>query len=531
MQYDYLIIGAGAAGCVLANRLSANPATRVCLLEAGPTDDSILVRIPAGIIALMRSKKRNWRYWTAPQEALGGRLLYIPRGRMVGGSTSVNAMIYTRGHPSDYDHWAALGNPGWSWAEVLPVFRRSENNSRGADAFHGTGGGLNVSDPVWSHPVSRAFVAAAVAAGFPANDDFSGATQEGVGLFQLMQIGGERSNVARGYLTPILDRPNLELRTGTLATRVLLDGRRAVGVECVAGGRSERIEAGNVILAGGSINSPQLLLLSGIGARERVEPHGITLRHELPGVGENLQDHPDVLVVHRSLRRDTLSLGLRQLPQALRDLRRWLRERSGAFVSNAAEAGGFVKSDPAEPIPDLQLHLTAALLDNHGLDWRFASGWGYSGHVCVLRPRSRGRLTLADANPARAPVIDPRFLTDRDDVARLLRGLHLLRDRILVGHALDPWRGEEIFPGADCRSDAELEAFLRRKVEGIYHPVGTCRMGADDLAVVDSRLRVHGLEALHVIDASVMPTLIGGNTTAPTVMIAEKAADWMLGVA
>lgn len=529
MTYDYVIVGAGSAGCVLANRLSANPATQVLVLEAGPTDDSLLVRVPAGIIALMRSKRRNWRYWSAPQRALDGRRIYIPRGKTVGGSSSVNAMIYTRGVPWDYDHWAALGNPGWGWESVLPIFKRSENNVRGASTLHGVGGPLNVSDLAYVHPASAAWVRAAVAAGLPANDDFNGPVQEGVGLYQVTQIGGERSNVARGYLTPVLDRANLTLRTGVTVTRVLLDGRRAHGVEVLQHGNHEIIEAGTVILAGGAINSPQLLLLSGIGAKSALEPHGIRQRHDLPGVGQNLQDHPDVMVVVRSARHDTLSLGPGALPRAISGVIDFARHRGGMFTTNVAEAGGFIKSQPGESIPDLQLHQSAALIDNHGLNWRFGMGWGFSAHTAVLRPKARGSISLASADPLAPAVIDPNLLGDADDMERLLRGVKIMRG-VTRGTELAPWHGREIFPGDVAQSDDALRAFIRTKCETIYHPVGSCKMGSDDAAVVDPELRVHGLDGLYVIDASVMPTVIGGNTNAPTVMIAEKAADGLLGV-
>lgn len=529
MQYDYVIVGGGSAGCVLANRLSANPNTRVCLIEAGPDDNSLLVRAPAGIIELMRSKQRNWRYWTVPQQQLDGRARYMPRGKGLGGSSSVNAMIYTRGHPTDYDHWAELGNAGWGWDDVLPVFKRSENNTRGADAFHGTGGGLNVADLVYSHPVSRAFIAACVDAGYPANPDFNGPVQEGMGLFQVTQVRGERCNLARAYLTPVLDRPNLTVRTGALATRVLLDGKRAVGIDCRIQDHTVRIEAGTVVLSGGTINSPQLLLLSGIGAREQLQPHGIPLLHDLPGVGRNLQDHPDILSVYRSQRHDTMSLGVGYLPQAIRDVWQYLRKRQGPLTSNAAEAGGFIRVREGARVPDVQLILTAGLVDNHGLNRRFASGWGYSVHALVMRPKSRGQVTLQDANPASPPRIDPNFLADPDDMDLLLRAGRLVRDDLLQRDALAPWRGEEAFPGKGVHSDDEWRAYLKAKVETNYHPVGTCKMGHDDMAVVDANLKVRGLDGLYVIDASIMPTLIGGNTNAPTVMIAEKGADGLLG--
>lgn len=528
-QFDYIIVGGGSAGSVLANRLSANPATRVCLLEAGPHGDTLTVRMPAGIIALMRSNRRNWRYYTAPQEALDNRQLYIPRGKTLGGSSAVNAMIYTRGHPSDYDHWAGLGNTGWAWDDVLPVFRRSEHQERGGDAYHGTGGPLNVADLRYRHAVSEAFVAAGVQAGHAENEDFNGPEQAGVGLYQVTQKDGERWGVARGYLQPVMQRENLTVITGARVQRVLLDGKRAIGVVYRQGRREHRIEAGETILCGGAINSPQLLLLSGIGPKAELQKHDIAVRHELSGVGENLQDHPDVLVVHRTPVRDTFSLSPLSLPNMSRALWDWFRRGEGRLTSNVAEAGGFIKSRPEASVPDLQLHLTAAMLDNHGLNWWFATGWGYSGHVCILRPQSRGRVGLYSADPQADAMIDPRFLTAPGDMEDMVRGVRALRG-ILRQPALDAWRGPEVFPEADIQTDEEYRAFIRQKCDNIYHPVGTCKMGVDDRAVVHPQgLGVHGLDGLRVVDASVMPTLIGGNTNAPTVMIAEKAADQILG--
>lgn len=528
MQFDYVIVGGGSAGCVLANRLSANPDNSVCLLEAGPDDNTPLVTIPAGITALMRSNKRNWRYYTSPQKHLDHRETYMPRGKTLGGSSSVNAMIYTRGHKADYDHWAALGNDGWGWDDVLPWFKQSENNKRGADDFHSANGPLDVSDLTYVHPVSHAFVDAFIEAGHPANNDFNGATQEGVGLYQVNQINGERSSVARGYLTPFLDRPNLTVITGALVTRVLLDGKRARGVAYQQGKTTRTLDADRVILSGGAINSPQLLLLSGIGGQDQLAPHGITQQHDLPGVGQNLQDHPDVLVVHEASRHDTLSLGPSYMAtKGVKALWQYISQRKGPLTSNVAEAGGFIKSSPDEPLPDLQLHLSACKLDEHGLNLGFSMGYGYSTHVCVLRPQSRGSITLRDANPASQAIIDPQFLAHPDDMARLLQGVKVVR-KALGQKAIAPWRDREIFPGKDTQSDDDLRAFLRNKVETIYHPVGSCKMGWDDQAVVDDRLKVHGLDDLYVVDASIMPELIGGNTNAPTVMIAEKAADWML---
>lgn len=528
MEFDYVIVGGGSAGCVLANRLSADPANRVCLLEAGPDDDSLLIRMPAGVIALMRSNKRNWRYYTVPQKHLNHRQLYIPRGKTLGGSSAVNAMVYTRGHKWDYDHWASLGNDGWSYNEVLPIFRRAENHEKGENEFHGSGGPLNVAPLTFRHKVSDAWVEAAIQAGFPDHPEFNDDIQEGVGLFEVTQKAGERFGVSRAYLHPALERPNLTVITEAHATRVLFDGKRATGVEYLHKSHVRKVQAGEVILAGGAINSPQLLLLSGVGPREELEKHDIKVHHELPGVGRNLQDHPDALVVHKCLTTDTMNLSPTWLPRAIKAIWDWLFKRQGPLTSNAAEAGGFIKSRPEEDIPDLQLHLTAARLDNHGLNTLFSMGYGYSGHVCFLRPKSRGTVTLQSANPRDNALIDPNFLAEEDDMEAMVRGVKQVR-KIMAQGALAPYRGEEIFPGKQVQSDDEIRAFLREKCDNIYHPVGTCKMGVDDMAVVDPQLRVHGLENLRVVDASIMPTLIGGNTNAPTVMIAEKAADMMLG--
>ena len=530
MKYDYLIIGAGSAGSVLANRLTDNPNTRVCLLEAGPSDDSLWIRMPVGIILMMRSNKRNWRYETVPQKALNNRKIYIPRGKTLGGSSSVNAMCYTRGHPWDYDHWADIGNPGWSFREVLPYFKRSQHQERGENRFHGTSGSLNVADLRYSHPVSNAWVEAAVQAGFPATDDFNNDIQEGVGLYQVTQKDGERCGVGRAFLHPAMERDNLTVLTEALVHRILFDGKRARGVEANVQGHLQTIEAGEVILCGGAINSPQTLMLSGVGPVSELGKHGIPVLHELEGVGRNLQDHPDALVVHKSLRNDTLNLSpAALLGTGLKGMWDFFYRRRGQLTSNVAEAGGFIRSSDDTSIPDLQLHLTAARLDNHGLNLLFSMGYGYSTHVCILRPKSRGTITLASADPAAAPLIDPNFLAEPEDMEGMVRGVKSVR-RILSQEALTDWRGDEIFPGVEQQSDEEIRAFLREKCDNIYHPVGTCKMGTDGLAVVaPDSLKVHGLEGLRVVDASVMPTLIGGNTNAPTVMIAEKAADMILG--
>ncbi|MGZ9043896.1 MAG: GMC family oxidoreductase [Telluria sp.] len=534
-MYDYIIVGGGSAGCVLAARLSAEPALSVCLLEAGPRDSSPFIRVPLGIVRLMMSKKLNWQYFTQAQAGLDGRRLYWPRGKTLGGSSSTNAMIYTRGNRADYDHWAALGNPGWAFDDVLPLFLRSEHHEAGASPFHGSGGPLNVAALRSPNVLSRAFVDAAVAAGYPFNDDFNGAQQEGVNFYEVTQRQGERWSAARAFLHPALGRPNLTVLTGAHAERVLFDGKRAVGVAFRRGGSAASVGARReVLLAGGAINSPQLLMLSGIGAPQQLAHHGIALRHALPGVGRNLQDHLDVLVVQRCRLPVSLGMSARTLPAQFKRLYDYLAHRSGALTSNSAEAGGFVKSRAALALPDLQFHFTPARLDGHARTLRSAAftlwGHGYALHACPLHPASRGEVTLRSADPADPPLIDPRYLSERADLLAMIDCVRAARG-VLAAAPFDPYRGAEIFPGAAVQSDADIEAFIRRKAETIYHPAGTCKMGSDPMAVVDHRLMVHGVAGLRVIDASIMPTLVAGNTNAAAIMIAEKGADMVLAAA
>jgi choline dehydrogenase-like flavoprotein len=441
-------------------------------------------------------------------------------------------MVYTRGHPADYDHWAALGNRGWRYADVLPLFKRAEHHEAGANTFHGVGGPLNVAPQRSPNLLSRVFVAAAVQAGYAPNPDFNGAIQEGVNCYEVTQKNGERWSAARAYLHPALRRPNLTVLTGARAIRVRLDGKRAAGVDYVRRGRVETALARReVLVAGGAINSPQLLLLSGIGPEDELRRHGIPVRHVLPGVGRNLQDHPDVLVVHRSKRPVSLGVSAATLPALLRHLFNYVWHRTGPLTSNSAEGGGFVRSAAGEAIPDLQFHFTPAHLDGHARNLRSAAytmlGHGYALHACVLRPKSRGRVALRSADPTADPLIDPNFLSDPGDLALMVKGVKAAR-AVLAAAAFGPYRGEELFPGAAVQSDDDIVRFIRRKAESIYHPAGTCRMGHDEDAVVDDRLCVHGIAGLRVADASIMPTLVGGNTNAPVVMIGEKAADLVL---
>jgi choline dehydrogenase-like flavoprotein len=433
-------------------------------------------------------------------------------------------MIYARGHRADYDAWAAAGNPGWSYEEVLPFFKRAEHNERGGDDFHGTGGPLNVMDLRSPHRFGPVFVEAAKQAGYPENRDFNGAQQEGVGLYQVTHKNGERCSAAKAYLTPHRARPNLHVITGAQATKVLFEGQRAVGVAYRQADADKTIRAAReVLLAAGALQSPQLLMLSGVGPAQHLRELGIPVVHDLPGVGANLHDHIDVVqVLDAPHLKDLVGLSFRGALDVLKAIPEWRRHRRGLLTTNYAEAGGFIKSAPGEPLPDLQLHFVIAKLVDHGRKTVF--GHGYSCHICLLRPRSRGTLRLRSADPFARPLIDPNFLADPEDVRRLVHGFKLMRE-ILAQPALAGHGGSELPNSANAKSDAQIEAFIRANADTIYHPVGTCRMGTGALDVVDPQLRVHGLDGLRVVDASIMPTIVGGNTNAPTIMIGEKGAD------
>ena len=522
-MYDYIIVGAGSAGCVLANRLSADPACRVLLLEAGSADRNPFIHMPAGLARLVHNTRINWGFYTEPQPALNDRRLYWPRGRVLGGSSSINAMCYTRGQREDYDHWCAVGNPGWCYADVLPYFRKSEDQARGESAFHGVGGPLAVEDLRFRNPLSPVFVAAAVEAGYARNDDFNGATQEGVGFYQVTQRDGRRCSAAVGYLRPAMARPNLTVVTRALVERLRLSNGRTTGIDYRHEGERKQAQATReVLLCAGAINSPQLLLLSGIGPAEQLERVGVPVALDLRGVGRNLQDHLDVCTLYKSV--CPITYDFTALQEAAVGLR-YLLTHDGPGVSNIAECGGFVRSRLAQGRPDVQLHFVPAQLDDHGRNR--LPGHGFTIHACVLRPASRGHLELRTSDCEDAPAIQPNYLAEPKDLEILIEAVEISRS-IIAARPFDDCRGEAVFPAKGAFDRQSVLEFIRSKAETIYHPVGTCRMGADADAVVDAELRVHGVSGLRVVDASVMPTLISGNTNAPTVMIAEKIADEIL---
>ncbi len=516
-MYDYVIVGAGSAGCVLANRLTEDAKTTVLLLEAGGPDADKLLHIPAAFPKLFKSPY-DWAYYTEPQPRLNHRRMYWPRGKVLGGSSSINSMIYIRGSRHDYDCWRGLGNPGWSFAEVLPYFKKGEDQQGGASEYHAVGGPVHVADLRFINPLSRAFVAAGEEIGLPRNADFNGAEQEGVGFYQVTQKRGRRHSAADAYLKPAMRRPNLTVETRAHTTRLTFTGKRAAGITYVQNGqRHEASARREVILCGGTINSPQLLLLSGIGPAEHLKALGIPIVADLPGVGQNLQDHVVTVVMYQCTQAVSMANA-----ESRGNLLKYLLFRRGMLTSNIAEAGGFARTRAGLPAADLQFMFGAVYYLDHG-STRPQGHW-YSIGPTLIRPDSRGSITLRSRDPQDPPAIQPNYFSSQADLRVLIEGVKLGR-RLGEAKAFDAFRGAEVLPGPAAQSDDAIAEYIRGTCETLYHPVGTCKMGRDAMAVVDASLRVREIEGLRVVDASIMPAVIGGNTNAPTIMIAEKAAD------
>jgi len=528
-QYDYIVVGAGSAGCVMANRLSSNSNHKVLVLEAGPIDRTPFIKIPGAFAYFMFSKKYNWMYQAeSVSDIRHGEPLFCPRGKTLGGSSAVNAMVYIRGQANDYNHWEALGNKDWGYSDILPYFIKSETNQRGADDFHGSKGPVYVSDPTNYYPLNDAFIKGTEQAGYPLTPDFNGKQFEGAGFFQFTIQDGERCGGSRAFLKPAMIRNNLNVECDAFVDKVIFEGKKAVGVEYTQNGVKHVVHANKeILLCGGAFNSPQTLMLSGIGAKEQLQQHNITVKHDLPGVGKNLQEHVDACVLVKSKKTDGFSVSPLSLLKMLPDTLTYLKSKTGKLSNSITQAGAFLKSSPEVDIPDIQMHFVPLLYDDSGRNLKLMAKHGYSLHVCVLNPKSRGEVTLKSAKPRDAVKIDFNFFSDPEDQKTLVNGIKVARE-ILRSNAFDEYRGEEIHPGAQIESDQEIFQKCKDLLGLVYHPVGTCKMGNDPMAVVDETLKVHGIENLRVVDASIMPTIVSGNTNATTVAIAEKAADMIL---